>query len=349
MFGFVALIVLLSIVATLPVIQFISLGYLLESGRRVATGRIRDGFPGVRLAARLGSIAFCSWLLLQPLRLLRDLQVSAALLGNEQAQSRLAISFYVASALVLCHVAWATWRGGRVRNFLWPAPRKLLRALRSGTLYARARDGVYETVLRLQAPRLFWLGLGGFLVAFGWLVIPISILVASTRLTEGPGAVLWMIGSTVLAAALLYLPYAQLNFAMDDQMRAGFDWRRVRGQFKRAPIAFGVAMIATLLLAVPLYLLKAELLPREAAWLPAIVFVLSIWPARVLTGWAIGRAQRREENRHFISRWMSFLVMLPVVVAYVGIVYLTQYVSWYGAWSLYEQHAFMLPVPFLGM
>jgi hypothetical protein len=286
---------------------------------------------------------------MQPLRLLRDLQVSAALLGNEPAQARLAIFFYIATALVLCHIAWATWRGGRFRNFVWPAPRKLFRTVRSGALYARARDGVYETVQQLAAPRLFWLGVRGFLVACGWLAIPISILVLSTRFTEGPGALLWIIGSAILAATLLYLPYAQMNFATADRLPAGFDWRRVRAQFKRAPIAFGVAMIATLLLAVPLYLLKAELLPREAAWLPSIVFVLSIWPARVLTGWAIGRAERREMNRHFISRWMSFLVMLPVVLAYVGIVYLTQYVSWYGAWSLYEQHAFMLPVPFLGL
>ena len=41
--------------------------------------------------------------------------------------------------------------------------------------------------------------------------------------------------------------------------------------------------------------------------------------------------------------------MLPVVAFYVLIVYFTQYVSWYGGLSLYEQHAFLLPVPFLGM
>jgi hypothetical protein len=30
-------------------------------------------------------------------------------------------------------------------------------------------------------------------------------------------------------------------------------------------------------------------------------------------------------------------------------VFLSQYVSWYGIASLYEQHAFMVPVPFLGL
>ena len=33
---------------------------------------------------------------------------------------------------------------------------------------------------------------------------------------------------------------------------------------------------------------------------------------------------------------------------YVLIVFLAQYTSWGGAWDLYEQHAFLLPVPFLG-
>ncbi len=41
--------------------------------------------------------------------------------------------------------------------------------------------------------------------------------------------------------------------------------------------------------------------------------------------------------------------MVPVVLIYVVIAYFTQYLSWYGVWSLYEQHAFLVPAPFLGM
>ena len=43
------------------------------------------------------------------------------------------------------------------------------------------------------------------------------------------------------------------------------------------------------------------------------------------------------------------LAFLPIVFVYVVVVYFTQYISWYGGLSLYEQHAFLLPVPFLGM
>ena len=40
----------------------------------------------------------------------------------------------------------------------------------------------------------------------------------------------------------------------------------------------------TLTLAIPLYLLKAELIPREVAWLPSLVFVTFMFPARLAVG-----------------------------------------------------------------
>jgi hypothetical protein len=105
----------------------------------------------------------------------------------------------------------------------------------------------------------------------------------------------------------------------------------------------------TLLLALPLYLLKIEIIPREAAWLPSLLFVASIFPARLLTGWACARSNRRQAKRHWFWRIVARLGMLPVVGIYVAIVYFTQYVSWHGVWSLYEQHAFLVPAPFLGL
>ena len=55
-FGIVSLVLGLSMLAAVPLVQFLSLGYLLESSARVArTGRIRDGLIGVRLAARVGA------------------------------------------------------------------------------------------------------------------------------------------------------------------------------------------------------------------------------------------------------------------------------------------------------
>ena len=146
-----------------------------------------------------------------------------------------------------------------------------------------------------------------------------------------------------------FVAVLQANFAKSRGWRDGFAVANVRQQFTRAPIAFLIGLVATLALALPLYALKAELLPREAAWLPSIVFVLSIWPARLLVGWAIYRADRRDSPRHGVFRWGSWLAIVPVVLFYSLVVYLTQYLSWYGVWSLYEQHAYLLPVPFVGL
>ncbi len=105
----------------------------------------------------------------------------------------------------------------------------------------------------------------------------------------------------------------------------------------------------TLAFAIPLYLLKIEMIPREAAWLPSLVFVVFMLPARLATGWAYGNASHRPRNRHGLLRWTARLAMLPVVTIYVVIVYFTQFTSWHGIYSLYEQHAFLVPVPFLGL
>jgi hypothetical protein len=141
----------------------------------------------------------------------------------------------------------------------------------------------------------------------------------------------------------------QAAFAAENRWGAMFEVRRNRRRFAQAPLAYAVALLATLLLATPLFLLKIEIIPQEAAWLPSLLFVLSVFPARLLTGWALARAARNPSSRHWFWRWSSWLAMVPVAGIYVVLVYLTQYLSWYGVWSLYEQHAFLVPVPFLGL
>ena len=104
-----------------------------------------------------------------------------------------------------------------------------------------------------------------------------------------------------------------------------------------------------LLASVPLYLLKIEMIPREAAWLPSLVFVAFLAPARLLVGWAYARSGRRDLPRHWAFRALGRLAILLAAPFYVLVVVLAQYTSWGGVWSLYEQHAFLLPVPFLNM
>ena len=90
-------------------------------------------------------------------------------------------------------------------------------------------------------------------------------------------------------------------------------------------MAFWFAVLVTLLFAVPLYLLKIELTPREVTGLTSIVFVAFISPARLFTGWALSRAGRRETRRWWIVRWMARLSMVPVASTYVFFVFFSRY------------------------
>jgi uncharacterized membrane protein len=152
----------------------------------------------------------------------------------------------------------------------------------------------------------------------------------------------------VPAVVVPVLPFLQVRYAVEDRFRAFLEPAVVRRQFRHAPLAFAMALVGTLLFALPLYLLKIELPPRELAWLPSLVFVLFIFPARLLAGWAWSRATRRDQPRCAIFRWTGRLAIVPVVGFYVLLVYATQFLAWNGTLGLLEQHAFLMPAPLLG-
>lgn len=350
-FGAVSLILALAVVATIPVLQVLSLGYLLEvSGRVARTGRLREGFIGVRPAARAGSIALGIWLWSWPLRFSSSMWTEARLIAPDSGPARgWHMALIVLSTLIVLHVIGACLRGGRLRSFVWPRPILLVRQLFRRGAYAEVRDTVWDFVIQMRLPYFFWLGLRGLAGAVIWLIVPVSMLAVASRMQPGLGVLTGFIGGALLALVCAHLPFLQARFAAENRLGAMFSLRENRRAFARAPWAFAIALLFTLLLALPLYLLKIEIIPREAAWLPSLLFVMSIFPARLLAGWACARANRRQEKRHWFWRLTGRLGMLPVLASYVVIVYFTQYLSWYGVWSLYEQHAFLLPVPFLGM
>ncbi|GIW81702.1 MAG: hypothetical protein KatS3mg105_3509 [Gemmatales bacterium] len=346
-FGAISLIVGLAVVAAVPIAWFLSLGYLLEAARRVATsGKLRTGFIGIRPAARAGSMIAGAWIMLLPLRLLSSMAVDAELIdpGGVTAE-RWRLGLTLATILVVIHIVAACSRGGKLRYFFWPFNLIwLVRRLRQGGYFSQARDAVWEFLRGMRLPYFFWLGLRGFCGAFVWLAVPITVL-ALGRFAPVVG----FIGGAMLAIVLLYVPFLQMRFAVENRFSSFWQIRPVRDLYRRAPWAFAFAFFITLLFAVPLYLLKIEMIPRETAWLPSLVFIVFIFPARLLTGWAYARASRCDRPRHWFFRWTGRLWMLPVAAIYVLIVFFTQYLSWGGVWSLYEQHAFLLPMPFVGM
>lgn len=353
-FGFLAVVVALALLSVIPILNLLSLGYLLEASGRVAeSGRWRDGFVGIRRASVLGSLVIGTWLVSLPVRFVSGLWSDAQLVAPGSATAdnwKIALIFL--TLLTFFHIAWACLRGGRLRHFLWPAPVRLIRSLRRPDLDSLLGigDRVGAWFQSLDLPRFFWLGFKGFVGAVMWLAIPVGILVVAAQVpVAGVAAMVNLLGVALLTGVVLYLPFLQAHFARSGKFEALFQVGEVRQIFRRAPIAFWFALFITLLFALPLYLLKIELTPKEVAWLPALLFVAFIFPARLLTGWSLGRGIHREQPRNWCFRWLGRLAAIPVVLAYVIFVWMTQYLSWNGSLSLLEQHAFLVPAPLLGL
>jgi hypothetical protein len=347
--GVLALLVGLALIAAIPIVQFLSFGYFLESSARVArSGRLRDGLIGVRPAARIGGLVAGTWLALQPLWLLRSFTESAEWIeSGGQAARSLNIAFWFVGGLTMLHIMAAWARGGKLRRFLWPVGNYLWllgKAPHPGRFYVESRDASCAFVTRLKLPHFFKLGFIGYFGTLVWLLPP-GFLIAS----GGRFPILGFIGALLLALIVPFLPFLQVGYATDGRLRAMFDRKSVKRRFARAPWAFAFSLLVLLVASIPLYLLKIELIPREAAWLPCLVFVVFLAPARPLIGWAYARAGQRAQPRHWFFRIVGRFAILPISALYVLVVLLSQYTSWAGTASLFEQHAFLLPVPFYEM
>jgi len=347
-FGCVCLILGLSLLAALPGVQFFSLGYLLEASARVArTGKLSAGLIGVRTAARLGGAVLGIWLVLLPLRFAASMEQSAALIDAESQVTKnwnlVAVGLLV---VTVAHLGVACLRGGRLRHFLLPRmnPRKYVRRLRRGGFYARSVDRLWEFLVGLRLWHYGWLGLRGYVGGLAWLFVPVALLSQG-----GTHSLLGWLGAILLVLVVPLVPFLQTELALQNRLRAMFAPRAVREVLRRGPLVCGLALVATVVLALPLYLLKIETIPREAVWLPSLVFVMFMLPARLLVGWAYGAAGRRTARRAWWWRWPIRLAIVPLVAIYVLVVWFVQFTAWNGIASLFEQHAFLLPVPFLGM
>ncbi|HEY1188846.1 MAG TPA: hypothetical protein VGE74_14420 [Gemmata sp.] len=344
-FGAAVLLLGLSVLTAVPLGQFLVLGYLLEASGRVArTGRIRDGFIGVRPAALFGGVAVAGGVMWLPLYLM-SLQAEAARIIDPNGTIARAweVALGALALVLVLHTVGALFWGGRVRHFLNPINIPWLAyRLFQGGMYQEARDRVWDLVVSLRLPYYFWLGVRGFAGAFVWLALPLLLL--------GLGHKFWglgLLGAALLAAVVLYVPFVQVRFARTNRFAAFAEVLKVRRVYRRAPLAFALALWVHLLFAMPLYLLKIELIPRELVFLEGLVFLAFMFPARVLSGWAYARGARRREPRFWLSRWAGRFAVVPVVAAYVFAVWVSQHLGWGGVSSLYEQHAFLLPVPFV--
>ena len=354
-FEVASLVVLLAVLTAIPALQLIAFGYLLEVAGRLTSGsQLRDAVSNRREAGAIGLAVIALWTFSLPLQLLWHWESVAALIDPQSTQaSLLRVAASGGAVVALLGLLWAWVRGGRWWHYLWPQPKRFFREAWRWRTWRDAPDRLWDFTASLRLPARFWLGLRGAVGTLVWL-LPATVVIAANR--EGQTGLAGLIGGLAvlsLGVVLLYLPMLQAHFAAENRLRALFAVQTIRGDFRRAPWAWLAAMtVALVLLPIPLYLLKIEATPREVLWLPCLVFVALMLPARVATGLALRRARRRPEPSGLLaacSRWSVRLLMLVVVGIYLSFLTVSQYTSWDGLQTWVRQHAVLVPVPFVGL
>jgi hypothetical protein len=350
-FGVFSLFFLLAVFAAIPIVNFVTLGYLIEAEGRVArTGKLRFALPLLPLAPRLGGIAVGVWFWCWVVRLMADASSDAQLIAPGSAIAlRWRIGLFAVATIVALHLVLAIARGGRLGLFFWPTPLNgmwFYKRLREGDYLDQACRAVSEFVSSLGIRHHFWLGLRAYALGFAWLFIP-TLLFSALRDTSKPGqAIVTVIGGAMLVLVLGWVPFLQAHFAAENRWRAMFELGKIRELYRRAPVAMLLAVIVLYALSLPLYLFKILDVPRDVGWLVTPVFIASIYPAKILTGWAYAQAMQREQRTWWLLYAPLSLLQLPLLGIYVFILFFTPAIGAAGRAVLFQHHGILLPWPF---
>ncbi len=352
-FGTVCLILILAILAAIPGLHILTLGYLVEPQRRVArTGRLRDGFPLMVLAPRLGVIVFFSLLFLIPIRL-QATRVSdaAVILGESHARVlQMTNVLGILQTVIAVHLMLAIARGGTPGCFLRPI--KNIRWFLKTTLSRQGRSEIstgIEQVLKIAKPmEHFWLGLKAFFGAVLWLFIPATLLVAYSapaRISPGYGFASFL-GVMLMIPVTAWLPMLQIHQAVDGRFRSIFSIHAARTVIRNTPASWILTTVLMYAMTFPLYLAKIRLLPADALLVLTPFFILLTYPARVLVAWAYHRGMRQDQPAAWPLRWGARAVMLPLLLAHAVFLFFTPAISELGKNAPFENQAFLGPVPY---
>jgi hypothetical protein len=350
-FQAVCLLVMLAASAGIPILQLATLGYLLEVSRRWALGRSAGSrFPGLSAAGKIGQATLAGLLSGLPVWWIVDQARTAALIAPQsELPARWQTAAQLAVLLWLLHLAWALLRGGRWWHFLWPQPIRFVQQAWRPRTWIAAEERAWWWLSRLRLGSLLWLGLKGAVVGLTWLAAPAALLawgVLGDADQQPVRGLATLVGIVLMGYILLHLPFLQVQQAVTGKLRSGWAVSEARRAFQRAPWAFALGLWATLLLAIPLYLLRIETVPAGLLWILNLLFVLLALPGRMLAGWAVGRSLRGTRPQPWFSRWPAWTLELVPVPVYLLILYLAPLAAWDGLKTFWIQHAFLVPTPF---
>lgn len=341
--------VLLSLTATVPILQFAVLGYMIECSSRVSRNLPwRECIPGTQIARRIVMVLVCialSWL---PVWYIADVAYTTELIEPRGDRARqLRIAARLVSFVWIAWILWALFRGGKVWHFAWPAPIYFLKRFWRPSTWRDAEDRLWNFVVSLHLPTLLWLGFFAALGATLWLLIPGTMMIFAVSGEANPGkGLLGVFGVLGMVWVLSLLPYLQVHFGNHRSYWSLFDVKSARLGFQKAPWSAAWGIFVLFLFATPLYLLRIERIPEELEWILTLFFVFFMFPAKLVIGWAWRRSQSQSKRAFWFWRYLAWLPQIAVILAYIGVLYLAKFTSWEGASVFYLQHAFLPPIPF---
>jgi len=349
--GCVTLVLLVAILAAVPVLNLVALGWMLEAeGRVVRSGRLREGLPWLGVLPRLGAAAIGVWAWLVVVRLVAAAADDAAVVAPD-SQTAAAWAWARSSVMLAVglHLVAALAAGPSLAAFVRPVRnlRRVAGGVRDGTLWRSAATALGRLVDVMSPLATFRLGVGGFLGGLAWVAVP-TVLFAAARFSDRRGAPLVsLVGSLLLATVLMWVPFLQARYAATGRASAFVEVGVVREWFRRAPLAMLLALVVLLGLTLPLHLLKVVVPPRDAIWLLTPLFVILILPGRLAVGWAAARAGGRPGRAWPVTRAVAGALAWLAVLAYLAVLFLVPVVDALGNRVLFDHHAVLLPTPFL--
>lgn len=347
--GSVSLFVILAVLAAIPGLGLLSLGLMLEAeGRVYRSGRLLDAVPFPAILPRLGSVAFGVWFWLAIVWLVTHVAADATIIAPQgRASVGWGVFQRVLGPLVAIHLVLAINAGGSFLSFFRPIRnlRMLVGRMRKGEAWQKAVDGMGRAIAVIAPLRLLWLGMAGFAGAFIWLVLP-TLMFSSVRESQQPVIVLvTLLGAGLLAAVLSWVPFFQARFAAEGRLGVFRELAVIREMHARAPIVMLAAVVGSYALSLPLYLLKVAVLPGDALLLLTPLFVATIFPARILVGWAAGHASRRHKRAWWPLRLSLYAIMIAALAFYLILLFLMPAIDAGGRRVLFDHPALLLPVP----
>ncbi|MEY3458568.1 MAG: hypothetical protein RL215_1725 [Planctomycetota bacterium] len=350
-FGAACIVLSLAVLAAIPGLNILTLGCLIEPQRRVAlSGRLRDGFPLLVLAPRLGVLILGVLIYQLPLRFLST-RVSDAivLLGPDHPRTlRMTTILTTLQWIVALHLLLAILNGSSPGCYLRPF-RNLRRGLRLLFTTAGRQQlaaGIDAVLGILQPVRHFILGLKAFFGAILWLVIPASLMVsyAPPDRAKPIFGLLTALGVALMIPVAAWLPFLQVQQAAEGRFRGILAVAEVRRRIRAAPIAWLLSTILIYTMTFPLYLGKIQLPPSDALLVLTPVFVVLIYPARLAVAWAWHRGNCLK-TAPWLLHIAARIAMLPVLAAYSIFLMLTPTISELGRNAPFENQAFLGPAP----